>query len=75
MIIFVKVRVGIRRIMCERMLLVGRWLVGWLIVCIVVLLGVDCVVLLIVVSWIKGIMLLILLIVTVRIVNVLDRVL
>lgn len=57
--------VGIRGVVCQRMLFVWSWLVWGLIVGVVVLLGVHTVVLSVVVIWVEGVALLIFLVMTI----------
>lgn len=74
-IVIIIIWVGVRRVICQRVLLMWRWLVWWLVVGIVMLLWVQRVILSVVVVWVEGVALFVFLIVAIRVVDVLHRVL
>jgi len=65
LVIIIIVWVIVRRVVCQRMLFMWRWLVGLLVVLIMMLLGIYGIVLLVVVGGVEGVMLLEFLVVTV----------
>lgn len=75
LVIIIVVWVIVRRVVCQRMLFMWRWLVGLLVVLIMMLLGIYGIVLLVVVGGVEGVMLLEFLVVTIRVVYILDGVL